>query len=276
MPADNCKLADRLTYDPAVCPDGPIVRGTTIAADAIVSAIVDTDSYARILDRYPELTREDVDACLQFEAEFRGADAIGGVPGGFAPPADDGDDRLDALDSELGAGLADTGAAPEDVRRFASGAVRSKAADTLDFASLPLVGLIGVARTAAEGGTKYGRWNYALGMEAHECVNHALRHLVLWMAGDRSEPHLEHASWNCLAASQSAVLHPEINAPHCPGPGLTITPAIRDHLEAGKAERDARRRRGEFDTLGEWSLRELPEVARLLEQRRAVEKGGAA
>src|SRR5438552_3683984 len=90
---------------------------------------------------------------------------------------------------------------------FGTGAIRSADADHLDFTSLPLIGLIGVAKTAAEGGTKYGRFNYMLGMPAHECVKHAIRHLIMFAAGDRSEPHLSHAAWNCMTAEQSMVLN---------------------------------------------------------------------
>lgn len=157
-----------------------------------------------------------------------------------------------------------------ETKEFDTGAVRSKDGDQFDFMSMPLVGLLGVARTAYEGGEKYGRFNYLLGMPAHTCANRAFRHLLMWAAGDRSEPHLEHAAWNCLAASQSAVLNPEINAAHLPGPGFTVTPEMRAHLEAGKAERNEKRKNGLFDKLSDWSLRKLSEVQRLIKQRQPV------
>ena len=57
-------------------------------------------------------------------------------------------------------------------------AVRSADANHLDFASLPLIGLIGVARTAAEGAAKYGRFNYMLGVPVHNLLNHVIRPVV--------------------------------------------------------------------------------------------------
>jgi hypothetical protein len=153
---------------------------------------------------------------------------------------------------------------------FGTGAVRSADADHLDFMSMPLIGLIGVARTAYEGGTKYGRFNYMLGMPAHTCVNHAIRHLILWAMGDRSEPHLSHAAWNCMTAEQSATLNPELNAPHLPGPGFTLTDEVIEHLNAGKAERDRKRAAGEFARLADWAIDRLPEVRTILKQRRRV------
>lgn len=153
---------------------------------------------------------------------------------------------------------------------FDTGAVRSSDAGHLDFASLPLIGLIGVARTATEGGTKYGRYNYMLGMPAHDLLNHSVRHVVLWLLGDRSEPHLEHAAWGLLAAIQSHALDPALSAPHLLGPGATVSPEVKAHLEANAATLAEKRRAGRFDGIGEWSLRDVPEVARLLGQREAL------
>jgi Domain of unknown function (DUF5664) len=156
----------------------------------------------------------------------------------------------------------------EPTAQLPTGAVRSADADHLDFMSMPLIGLLGVARTAHEGGVKYGRFNYMLGMPAHVCANHAVRHLVLWAMGDRSEPHLSHAAWNCMTAEQSLVLEPELNAPHLPGPGYTLTPEMLAFLQAGKRERDQKRRSGLFARLGEWTIERLPEIAKLLRVRR--------
>jgi hypothetical protein len=38
-------------------------------------------------------------------------------------------------------------------------------------------------------------------------VNHAIRHLVLWLSGDRSEPHAAHAAANCLMLHELEVLN---------------------------------------------------------------------
>jgi hypothetical protein len=136
--------------------------------------------------------------------------------------------------------------------------------------SLPLVGLLGAARTSAEGATKYGRLNYLQGMPLHDILDHVFGHLVMYALGDRSEPHLEHMAWGSMCAVQSSILHPELNAPHLPGPGVTLTPEARAYLDEHKADLAARRKAGEFADIGNWSLRDLPEIRRLLQQRAEV------
>jgi hypothetical protein len=155
---------------------------------------------------------------------------------------------------------------------FKSGAVRSADANHLDFGSLPLVGLIGVARTAAEGASKYGAHNYMLGMPAHDMLNHAMRHIVMFRLGDRSEPHLEHAAWNVMAAIQSLALDPALNAPHLLGPGATIGPEMRAALAEDAPILAAKRKAGEADP-GNWKLTEIPEIKRILDQRTVIRVG---
>jgi hypothetical protein len=156
-----------------------------------------------------------------------------------------------------------------DDNKFGTGAVRSADADHLDFLSMPLIGLIGMARTTYEGGSKYGRFNYMKGMPAHVCVNHAIRHLVMWGMGDRSEPHLSHAMWNCAAADQSMVLNPELNAPHLPGPGYTLTPEILKYLdEQAPALAEKRKDKEWLKKLGGWVISGLAEIQTILGQRK--------
>ena len=141
-----------------------------------------------------------------------------------------------------------------------TGAVRSSDANHLDFASLPLIGLIGVARTAAEGAAKYGRFNYMLGFPVHDLLNHAIRHIVMFLLGDRSEPHLEHAAWGLMAAIQQNTLDPELSAPFLLGPGATLTPAMKANIELNAPDLAARREAGVFAEIGEWTLAGLTEV----------------
>jgi len=129
------------------------------------------------------------------------------------------------------------------------------------------VGLIGVARTAAEGAAKYGRLNYVQGLPVHDLLNHTIGHIVQFLLGDRTQPHLEHAAWGVLAAIQSHTLDPDLSSKHLLGPGATLSAANLDHLESQAATLKARREAGEFDDSGSWSLQEVPEVERLLDQR---------
>lgn len=151
---------------------------------------------------------------------------------------------------------------------FNTGAVRSADANNLRFDLIHPLVKIALARTYAEGATKYGDANWERGMPAHDLYNHVDRHLTLWRAGDRSEPHLSHALWGVGAMIVSETLWPHLNAPHLRGPGCTLTPAMLAHQEAGDPERKARRASGEFDNLGDWQVADIPEVARILEQRK--------
>ncbi len=157
-----------------------------------------------------------------------------------------------------------------------TGAVRSTDANELDFTALPMIGLIGVARTAKEGTTRYGRYNYMRGFSCHDLLNHAIRHIVMDIAGDRSEPNLEHAAWGLLAAIQSRVLTPELSEPYTLGPGATITEPMRKHMESLdaslKAYRDkvkADRANGIPDPNQEWSIMDLSEIKTIINARMA-------
>jgi hypothetical protein len=150
---------------------------------------------------------------------------------------------------------------------FTSGAVRCADADALDFISISPIALIALARTCAEGARKYGRHNWELGMPAHDMLNHAFGHLVMYLAGDRSQPHLPHALWGIAHAIHSEVLWPELNEPHMRGPGCRITSAMKKFLRDGKEERDAKRRAGEFDGLDQWDVRDIAQVVTILAQQ---------
>lgn len=156
---------------------------------------------------------------------------------------------------------------------FDSGAVRSGDRNHLDFTVLPLIGLIGVAKVAgSEGNVKYGRHNYMLGMPVHDLLNHAIGHIVMYLLGDRSEPHLEKAAWGMMVASQSAVLDPELSEAHLLGPGATVTPAMLAFIQANAPALTEARQAGKFEGIGKWDMRDIPEINQLLSQREAVRK----
>ncbi len=55
------------------------------------------------------------------------------------------------------------------------------------------------AEAMAEGSAKYGDDNWLKGMPEPNLIQHAVNHLYLFAAGDRSEDHLGHAFWNVAA-----------------------------------------------------------------------------
>ncbi len=59
----------RITVNPAVCNGRPIVRGTRVTVQTILEFLAAGDSIDDVLAGYPELTREDVAACLRFSSQ---------------------------------------------------------------------------------------------------------------------------------------------------------------------------------------------------------------
>lgn len=87
-----------------------------------------------------------------------------------------------------------------DMMQFATGAIRGRDAEAERWDLIPVLGLVRLARTCAEGAARYGVGNWLRGIPISDLLNHAIRHLYLYLAGDRSEDHLAHAAWNLLAA----------------------------------------------------------------------------
>ena len=82
--------------------------------------------------------------------------------------------------------------------------------------------------TYAEGAAKYGARNWLKGIPASDLINHAIRHIYLWLGGDMSEDHLAHAAWNLLA-----VMHFEDTRPDMIDCGPTVK---QQHATATAAE----------------------------------------
>jgi uncharacterized protein (DUF433 family) len=59
---------DRIDVNPAVCSGKPIIRGTRIMVRNILGMVAGGYSAERILAAYPDLTREDVSAALEYAA----------------------------------------------------------------------------------------------------------------------------------------------------------------------------------------------------------------
>jgi hypothetical protein len=96
-------------------------------------------------------------------------------------------------------------------KEFASGAVRGGDAEAFRYDLISPVGLAAVARACREGADRYGDFNWEKGMPVNDLLNHAIRHIYLFLGGDRSEEHLGHAAWGLLAAIHSEEVWPELN-----------------------------------------------------------------
>lgn len=66
---------------------------------------------------------------------------------------------------------------------------------------IPAFALERVAQAMGEGCVKYGADNWR-GLPQENILNHAIRHLFLYLKGDRTEDHLSHAACNCLMAAE--------------------------------------------------------------------------
>lgn len=72
------------------------------------------------------------------------------------------------------------------------------------------IGLRRVAETCGEGALKYGQNSYLKGMPETDLLNHALSHINMHRAGDTSEDHIAHATWNLLT-----LMHMQETRPDC-------------------------------------------------------------
>lgn len=99
----------------------------------------------------------------------------------------------------------------KDVTTFETGAVRSGDANSVRYDLITPIGLRRVAEAYKEGSVKYGDYNWEKGMPVSDLLNHAIRHIYLFLGGDRSEDHLGHAAWGLLAACHSQESWPELN-----------------------------------------------------------------
>ena len=81
-------------------------------------------------------------------------------------------------------------------KRYETGALRDVSCDHVRYDLVPTEGLKRLAMTMNEGAAKYGEFTWMLGMPIGETLNHAIKHIFDYLAGDRTEDHLAHASAN--------------------------------------------------------------------------------
>ncbi len=62
-------MEDRISVDPKVCSGKPCIRGTRIMVTNILGMIAGGYTIERVLEAYPELTREDVMEALNYASQ---------------------------------------------------------------------------------------------------------------------------------------------------------------------------------------------------------------
>lgn len=65
-------MSERIVIAPDICNGRPVVRGTRIAVQTVLEFLAAGDSIEDVLQEYPDLTREDVQACLDYAARVMG------------------------------------------------------------------------------------------------------------------------------------------------------------------------------------------------------------
>ncbi|MEI6138770.1 MAG: DUF433 domain-containing protein [Mariniphaga sp.] len=63
-------MADRITIDDNICNGRPTIRGTRIRVQTILALLAAGDSSKDILDQYPTLEPDDINASLKFAADL--------------------------------------------------------------------------------------------------------------------------------------------------------------------------------------------------------------
>jgi len=60
----------RLQIDPSICHGKPVIRGTRVLVSTILGALGGGDTIATLLEDYPNSTRQDIEAALEFASQL--------------------------------------------------------------------------------------------------------------------------------------------------------------------------------------------------------------
>ena len=66
---ENPPLLSRITIDPNVCHGKPVIRGLRYPVESMLEYLAGGDSFEEVLAEFPDLEREDLQACIQFAAQ---------------------------------------------------------------------------------------------------------------------------------------------------------------------------------------------------------------
>ncbi len=66
----------RIVLDPAVLAGKPIVRGTRLSVEFIIGLLAERWTEADILDAYPGLASEDIQACLAYARDVLSSERV--------------------------------------------------------------------------------------------------------------------------------------------------------------------------------------------------------
>ena len=72
-------IEERISSDPQICSGKPCIRGTRIPVHIILDLLAAGEDHQGILRAYPNLTKEDISACLKYASILANEEA--GIPG---------------------------------------------------------------------------------------------------------------------------------------------------------------------------------------------------
>jgi len=73
---DEQKLLDRITVNPTIFGGKPIIRGRRLAVEHVLGMLAAGDSPEILLQGYPWLEKEDIQACLTYARRLVGHERI--------------------------------------------------------------------------------------------------------------------------------------------------------------------------------------------------------
>lgn len=71
---------DRITLDPRVLVGKPIIKGTRLAVAFLVELLAEGWTREQVLENYPQLTDDDIQAALHYAAETLKAETVHPLP----------------------------------------------------------------------------------------------------------------------------------------------------------------------------------------------------
>ena len=79
---------DRIEINPRVMLGKPVIRGTRIPVDLLLRKLSEGASEAELLDAYPRLTRDDLQAAMRYAADTVAHEEVVLTGFGSTPPRD--------------------------------------------------------------------------------------------------------------------------------------------------------------------------------------------
>ncbi len=73
--------ADRIEVNPQIMLGKPVVRGTRIPVELILRKLAEGATEAELMDAYPRLAHEDIQAALSYAADTVGREEVIPLPG---------------------------------------------------------------------------------------------------------------------------------------------------------------------------------------------------